>query len=155
MYFKFTDPQTEFADPQPEFRESIFLSSQSKDFHWIWNGTLEAYDFTTFNFSHHQTKPGWSRGLKTSRTNALTGIADNIPCHLQPNTQTPLLDLYSLFCPKYLVCYHFIHFYMMDGQMCVIFKEIKTTYHETFVFALNQFVKQRIIIKTNNWHLHD
>ena len=35
----------------------------------------------------------------------------------------------------------------MDGQMCVIFKDIKTTYHETFVFALIQCDKQKIIIK--------
>ena len=52
MYFKFTDPQPEFADlqpefadpqpefadPQPEFQESLFRSSQSKDFHQIWAG---------------------------------------------------------------------------------------------------------------------
>ena len=48
-----------------------------------------------------------------------------VSCRLQPNPQTPLLDLHSLYCPNYLVCYHFIHFYIMDGQMCVIFKAIK------------------------------
>ena len=55
--------------------------------------TLEAKYFTTFNYSHHQTKP------------------------------------------TYLVCYLFINFYMMDGQLCVIFKKMKTKYQITFVLS--------------------
>ena len=48
--------------------------------------TVEARHFTTFNYSHHQTKPGWVRGQKLSYTMVLSlGLFDY--CQAQPQLQ--------------------------------------------------------------------
>ena len=54
--------------------------------------TLEAKYFTTFNYSHHQTKPGWVRGKKTSCTMVLLlGLFDY--CQAQPQLQLNWAEL--------------------------------------------------------------
>ena len=93
-----------FADPQPEFRESLFLSSQSKDFHQIWAGDPRSKVLHNFELFPSPNQTRVSQGSTPGKFEV------SCLCHLQPNPQTPLLDLYSLLSLTCSVRYLFINF---------------------------------------------